>query len=284
MCISCSVSAKTDSEIRVLLEHVNLRARPSLTSEVVGQVNYGDVLMAKKFKEEWVKVVPPPTLDLWVHQTFLENDQVSVATLNVRAGAGINFNIVGQLKRGMKIKSRGTFGEWVKIEPPASASLWVHRTLVEVIKPIPKPKPLPKPQKPTTTRTNMLVEPKEDAQPPGNHKKVSPKLSEASKKNRPPKALKLIPLDGQGLEVERVGILTKAGFVFKPPARYRLVRYRGNYTETICYVYAKEDKLLPLKGKRVLIHGHEYWVHKSKYPVVVPRKIEIRDAVQQISF
>jgi len=62
----------------------------------------------------------------------VEQGVVSVATANVRAGAGRNFSEVGQVKRGTKVTDRGRLGEWMRIAPPEGTALWVSAQYVTV--------------------------------------------------------------------------------------------------------------------------------------------------------
>ena len=126
---------QTETRVNVTGQRVNLRAKPDLRSEVVGQVTADDVLQARSFQGDWVEIVPPESIDLWVHKDFLAENQVVGSKLYVRAGPGINFNVVGTLDRGEVIAPRGSFGEWVKVAPPQAASLWITRSYIEVMEP-----------------------------------------------------------------------------------------------------------------------------------------------------
>lgn len=133
-------------KVRALKASVNLRARPALTAEVVGQAAVGQELTAKSLDTEWVEVVVPANIDFWVLGDYLkEGVVVCRQRVNVRAGPGINFSTVGQLDNAAKAEVRGSHGEWIKIAPPENCSLWVSRSLVEVAPARPPPVEPPKP-------------------------------------------------------------------------------------------------------------------------------------------
>ncbi len=56
----------------VVKNRVNLRAKPSLNSTVLGQVNKGEILKVVKIESQWVKVQPPPDLTGWVKSEYLK--------------------------------------------------------------------------------------------------------------------------------------------------------------------------------------------------------------------
>ncbi len=134
LCLTCMSQPAPLSRVKVLKDNCNLRAKALVTSEVVGQVSENDVLTAKSMDKDWVEVVPPDSVDLWVLGDYVKDGVINCSQkVNVRAGAGINFNIVGQLPQGSKIEVRGNHAEWVKIAPPPSCSLWISRVLVSEI-------------------------------------------------------------------------------------------------------------------------------------------------------
>ena len=164
LCLSGGAQTAALTRVKVLKNNCNLRAKALVTSEVVGQVSENDILAAKMIDKEWVEVVPPANVDLWVLGDYVKDGVINCSQkVNVRAGAGINFNIVGQLPQGEKVEVRGTHAEWVKIAPSPACSLWISRSLVsevpltyvepakleqakaEPVKPMPAPAPVPVP-------------------------------------------------------------------------------------------------------------------------------------------
>ncbi len=132
--ISGTVCLAADKAI-VIKPNANLRAKPTLNSEVVCQVQQGDVLETKNLQDEWIEVVPPTNIDFYVFSDYIRDGIVECSQkLNIRAGPGINFSIVGQLENGEKVTVRGTVSEWSRIMPPKNSSLWINRSLVDLLK------------------------------------------------------------------------------------------------------------------------------------------------------
>ena len=121
--------------VRVLSDRVNLRAAPQLTAEVVAQVDENDVLQAREIGAEWVEVVTPTNVDGWIHREFYVDGRVNVKKLNVRAGPGINYKVLGEMRRNDPVEVRGEFGEWLKIAPPPDSSVWISSAYVESARP-----------------------------------------------------------------------------------------------------------------------------------------------------
>lgn len=272
------VSGQGETRVRVTGQRVNLRAKASLQSEVVGQVADGEVLAAKSFQDEWVEVAPPDTLDLWVHREFVKDNMVTAARLYVRAGPGINFSVVGTLGRNEAIVPRGDFGEWIKIVPPPSSSLWLNRTYVQVLEPekVKPPVVLPPASVQEAAKPEAPASPEPQAAAPAAPAATAP--APAARAAPLPADLALIPVEGQGRVVQREGMLRLAGFVIGRPSRFRLVRYQGNRVETLCYVRGNTQQLNSFLGKRLLIRGREYWVRGVGQPVVIPDQIFPRAA------
>ena len=215
-----------------------------------------DFLIAKSIKNDWVEVVPPDKIDLYVHTDFLNGNLVTARKLNVRAGAGINWSVVGELGKGDTVVARGTFGDWTKIAPPSACSLWVAADLVESAK-AKKPK--------RTAKAKGSVDPRTD-KPVKTIKSKSKKMPDAQAlvltpsktKHAPPPDLVLIPLEGQGQRVQKKGLLKKVGFVVGKPARFRLVTDSTSRAQTICFVRGNFDQLSGFLGQTLIVRGRHY--------------------------
>ena len=289
-----AVMAQTEMRIKVAGQRVNLRAKPDPQSEVVVQIADDVSLLARSFQEEWVEVSVPDSADLWVHRDLIKDNVVTGSKVYVRAGAGINYKDVGLLRKGDTIVPRGEFGEWIKIAPPSSCSLWVSRKLVTVMQPektvpgvalpgqalpppavsadapttAPSPVTLPVAVKPAGTFPAAPVTPSA----------VSPMIVTVSSNTpasavAPPPDLPLIPLEGQGRMVQRSGVLKMSGFLVSRPSRFRLVKTEGRNVDTVCYVLGNQGQLNSLLDQELLIRGREYWVRGAKLPVVIPEQI-----------
>lgn len=69
LCAATAAALSAQTPVRVTADHVNLRAKALLTSEVVAQAAYDERLTAYGIGEEWVEVAAPAQADLWVAKT-----------------------------------------------------------------------------------------------------------------------------------------------------------------------------------------------------------------------
>lgn len=270
-------------------DNVNLRAKDLPESEVVAQLNDGDVVEIKGYSGDWAEIVPPQSADLWVSKDFIQDGVVQVKTLNVRAGPGGNFSIVGSLARGDTVSIRGEMTDWYKIVPPATCSLWVNKQYVGSpskpgpvrvagVEPEPRPQPAPQPR-PAVTVPAPARRPEEPRREPARESResvtvppqvVSAAPAEEGMQSDVPASWKLIPLEGQGKRIERSGTLKSVGWRMKRPSHFRLVRYVDSRRfETICYVRGNRQQLSEWLGEEIGVRGREYWIQNEKYPIVV---------------
>lgn len=120
---------------------VNVRGKPSLSSEVITQVRQGEpVTVLEEITDKnaktnepskWLKIVMPANTPLWVNTNFLdEANAVKSTKLNVRGGPGEQYSVVGTLKKGDKVKTIRTVGDWMEVETPENSYGFVAASLV----------------------------------------------------------------------------------------------------------------------------------------------------------
>ena len=306
---STMLSAQTP--VRVTADNVNLRAKALLTSEVVVQARYDERLSAFEIGEEWVEVAAPAAADLWVTKSFVQTpaNTIGANRVNVRAGPGINYNVVCTLALGDVVEPRGEeVAEWLKIAPPASARLWISREYVEILSgdapavaaaaptestanvaesPAPTGSDEPKKaDKAAKKRKSKAKDPEAEApevpaMPPADLPTpiVAPSVPEKDVALREipvpaPADLKLIPLEGQGRLTEVEGELRAAPLINEAPTRYRVVRWQDNRWQILCHVYGEASKFRSLQDKRVALKGRQYWIQGAAAPVLVPDQVQ----------
>jgi uncharacterized protein YgiM (DUF1202 family) len=122
--------------------NVNVRGRATLLGEVVAQLNKGDVVTVIEQVEnpvargddrrQWARIAYPANTPVWVFGAFVTGEgKVATDRLNLRAGPGENYSIVGRLTRNTAVKEIKRQGEWIAIEAPAEASAFVAATFLK---------------------------------------------------------------------------------------------------------------------------------------------------------
>ena len=123
-------------EVMVTADRVNLRAAPNGNSEVIGQVMYEERLTLKgDLSEPWVKVGIPERFHVWMYSKLIRNGKVAVNAALTRAGAGLNYSVVGEIERGTLLEERGTFGDWTKLAPLPQCFAYITNCYVAAVSP-----------------------------------------------------------------------------------------------------------------------------------------------------
>ncbi|MFH1093372.1 MAG: SH3 domain-containing protein [Candidatus Omnitrophota bacterium] len=118
-------------------DSVSLRSGPGLNFEKLRKMDKDStVLVVDSDHAEWLKVSLPRNSNAFVHKDFIsvENSVYGVITgkrVNVRAGEGTNFNVIGQLNPGNRVEIILKDKDWFQIYPYENCFAWVHRDFVK---------------------------------------------------------------------------------------------------------------------------------------------------------
>jgi SH3-like domain-containing protein len=273
--------------ITVVGDRVNYRNAPTIESDVIGASDYGDTLQAISFEEKWVEILPPAGTAIWVYAPLLfEEKEVRAQVLNVRAGPGTQFPILGQLNRGDKVEIEESLEDWRRIKAPESISLWISRDFIQappsVTNPAPTPTPVPRVvlTVPTPTPQPVRILPTPTPEPIVEIRTVErivevPVLPTPTPVVTAPDGLELVPLTGQGSLSVRKGVLKAYLMAGTSPSRFVLVRRDADGTEkTLSYLRGNEEDMKSLSGLPVQVRGHDFWVAGQKLPVTKVDSIE----------
>jgi len=132
---------------KVAGRNVNVRAKATIQSEVVTQMQDGEDVVVEevilrpdakgKDPARWAKIAYPTRASTWVHSLYIdESSAVKPKKLNVRAGPGENYTVVGGLLRGDIIEQLGTKGDWLLIQPPKGSTAYVAAKLLRQEAPV----------------------------------------------------------------------------------------------------------------------------------------------------
>ena len=121
----------------VTVSNLIVRGQDGLHGEVVAHVFKGDAVTvlsqinldkhAADEPAQWAKIALPSTVHVWLNGKFIDASTkvVSAKKLNLRAGPGENFSVVGLLEKGAPVNEVETKGDWIKIEAPTNAYAFV---------------------------------------------------------------------------------------------------------------------------------------------------------------
>jgi uncharacterized protein YgiM (DUF1202 family) len=127
----CAGLCQGAEKVTVTGARVNVRAIADLQSEIVGQVVRGDVLSATgERRNGMVEIIPPDSVAAWIYGELVIGDEVAASTVRVRSGPGIGFRSIGKISKGFKVKVLETGGDWLRISPPSSCTVWISAEFV----------------------------------------------------------------------------------------------------------------------------------------------------------
>ena len=121
----------------VAVENLNVRGQAGLKGEfithlakgstvnVLGQINLDKPKAGEP--AAWAKISLPTNALVWVRSEFVDatNKTVLPKKLNLRAGPGENYSVLGVIERGTAVSEVITKGDWTQIDPPVSAYAFV---------------------------------------------------------------------------------------------------------------------------------------------------------------
>jgi uncharacterized protein YgiM (DUF1202 family) len=269
--LALSVSAHAEQQGTVLKDRVNVRGKPGTSAEVLTQVNKGDkltVLDRKTVAEggksvEWVRVTLPATAKCYVISKYLGDGVATGDNVNIRSGAGTNFQEVGKLAKGEKVEVIKQEGEWTQIKPTGKCSGWIAGDLLQVEDVIPPAVDTAPVIVPSSNAGTQPVPVALDPAPVAPAVKVSVRELDAD----PTVIVRYVVKDGY------VGAVSGSD---SAPASFELLTPEANRLQhRICYLESPQKNLTRYVGKRVRIAGNETWRKGERYPVVAIERIDI---------
>ncbi|MDA1276929.1 MAG: SH3 domain-containing protein [Verrucomicrobia bacterium] len=147
------VATRADRIAVVNENNLNVRGQPAFSGEVITQLQKGervvvleDIAISKPKPGEpaiWRRIQMPANTPVWIFAPFIDSNTKTVNTsrLNMRAGPGENFSILGRLERGQTVKDIRTVDDWMEIETPSTAEAYVAAQFLTLQEESPEPKP-----------------------------------------------------------------------------------------------------------------------------------------------
>jgi uncharacterized protein YgiM (DUF1202 family) len=129
----------------VTADRVNVRGQATLNSEIVTQLREGEeVVVIKEIPVKnpqageppvWMRIQLPANTPVWVFAPYVEpnTSAVNVSRLNLRAGPGENYSVLGRVERGTAVKSIRVEKNWMEIEAPREAHAFVASNFLKIM-------------------------------------------------------------------------------------------------------------------------------------------------------
>lgn len=114
----------------------NVRAGDNINFESLCQLKEGDSVKVVGKRYSWVKIELPKAAHLYIKNDYVElaskgNEAlVTVVDVNLRAGPGTNYPILGEISNPDKVTVISEVDGWYEIEPPHGATGWIHSSQI----------------------------------------------------------------------------------------------------------------------------------------------------------
>ncbi|MCM8813534.1 MAG: SH3 domain-containing protein [Candidatus Omnitrophica bacterium] len=124
---------------KIASDTVNVRSGPGQNFESINKLDADSLVLVEEQVQEWMKIKLPRSSSAYINKAFLSRSaqQPALGTVtsnrvNIRAGAGTTFNVVGQLNKNDTVEIISDQGEWLHIFPRNSCYGWVHAQFVSM--------------------------------------------------------------------------------------------------------------------------------------------------------
>jgi SH3-like domain-containing protein len=269
----------------VSANHVNVRSKAGLVGEVITRMTNGEpvtvveeVHLKKSGPEEpsaWAKILLPPDAHVWVKSSLLDsNNTVAPKKLNLRAGPGEAYGVVGTLQRGDAVQTIDTKGEWTQIQAPTNAYAYMAAQYLKqgeeaaTVAATPTPEPAPE----TNTMAEMPGMAAAPTEPPTTADTNAPAM--ATETPEPTPAVQEPP---PPRVVEHEGIV-RGSFSIQAPTRYELVSPDTHQPIDFLYTATTNLDLSRYKGLHIIVTGEESLDERWKNtPVITIERIQVLD-------
>ena len=280
----------------VVASNVNVRGQAKLKSEVVTQVTKGQTVTVIEEivrnnsgptePSAWAKIALPPNAHVWIHSDFINaaDQTVKPRKLNLRSGPGENYSVIGALQRGDLVKPITAKGEWIEIEPPASAYAFMAAQYLKqepAAPPAPlAPAPAPAPVEPAPTPTIVATVP--PVAPPPTEAPTLPSPTETpAVTNAPAETPAEMPTEPEVEEppppriVQREGIV-RGGTSIQAPSQFVLISPDNGRNIDYLFTTSTNLDLRRYKGLRIIVTGEEGLDERwGNTPVLTIQRIQV---------
>ena len=283
----------------VAVDNLNVRGQAGLKGEAIAHLKKGDVVAV--FSQinldkhevgepaQWAKIALPASTHVWVHTTFIDAATKTVVPkkLNLRAGPGENFSVLGVIEHGTVVKEITSKGGWTEIAPPETAGGFVAAMYLKQVTsgslaanvppstettPIPMTMPAPTPT-PVPEAAPIMTEPAPPA-PVASEPAASPALTAAMDTNAAPlldtnpPPPRIVSHEGVVRHVD--SIIAPTSYMLYDPATGKEINY--------LHTTAANLDISRYSGMRIVVTGEEGLAKRwNETPVLLIQRIVVVD-------
>ena len=270
-----AISAGAEESAVVKGDRVRVRGQATLKSEVITLLKKGETvtvleeIAARKPKRgepaNWARIQLPPNTPVWVYAPYIEttNNTVNIKRLNLRAGPGERFSIIGRIERGTPVKQIRTTDNWMEIEAPGNAFAFVAAEMLEKLTAPAQPQLAANTPKPAPAQPAPTVETVKTETAPAVATEPVPAPTEPAPTVTPPSGLAPQPAPTPAVEaVAPKRVVSREGTVIvsrsiQAPTSYALEHRESHRTVNYLHSESEDIDLKRFAGKKVIVMGEE---------------------------
>ncbi|HWC60168.1 MAG TPA: SH3 domain-containing protein, partial [Verrucomicrobiae bacterium] len=276
--------------------HVNIRSKAGLVGEVLTHVTNGEpvtvieeIHLKKSGPDEpsaWAKILLPPETHVWVKSSLLDsNNAVSVKKVNLRAGPGENYGVLGTVNKGDVVQVMDTKGEWTQIQAPTNAYAFMAAQYLKQEEggtgATVAANPTPTPETPMTTTTMpempTVAAPPTEAVTGGSTTEGATAPTTAMPTMPDTTMTPAVQEPPPPRIVEHEGVV-RGTFSIQAPSKYELVAPDTKQPINYLYTTSTNLDLSRYKGMHIIVTGEEALDPRWKNtPVITIQKIQVLD-------
>lgn len=220
-------------------------------------------------EDVWVPVEAPAALNAWIYRDLVRGGCVAADKSRVRAGPDLTYPSVATLDKGDPVEIRGSYGDWLKIKPPAGLNFWVLRDQVEALAS-------------SATENDADSDPGRAAEGSAilafTNILAEAQAGPAAQAVTPPPELVGFTLEdkpGQGRRATFTGVLDwgTVGSVQTPFCI--IAKQADGDLLPACHLLAPEQTYSSHVGETITVEGTAWQVRNTELPVVIPLSIRI---------
>jgi len=255
-----AISAGAEESAVVKGDRVRVRGQATLKSEVITLLKKGETvtvleeIAAKKPKRgepaNWARIQLPPNTPVWVYAPYIEttNNTVNIKRLNLRAGPGERFSIIGRIERGTPVKQIRTTDNWMEIEAPGNAFAFVAAEMLEKSA-VPAPAP-------TLETVKTETPPAVATEPVPAPTQVVPPVTQPADVAPQPAPTTAVEAVAPKRVVSREGTVIVSRSI-QAPTSYALEHRESHRTVNYLHSESEDIDLKRFAGRKVIVMGEE---------------------------
>lgn len=116
-------------------DSVNIRSGAGINFEILRKMDKDELILVLESNLDWYKIKLPRNSKAYIYNKFIKMSDntygyINSDSVNIRAGKGTNFNVIGQLNKNDLVEVIEQDNEWSQIFSDTNCFAWAHKDFV----------------------------------------------------------------------------------------------------------------------------------------------------------